>query len=648
MRTLIIRIAIFFVFFSVNSQVYKFGKVSKEELEESYCKIDSSIGAEVIYKRQKVYVDRAKTYGFRQINEIHERIKIYNKNGFNWATKKLRLYYVTGSNRELVQGLKGYTYNLDNGKIIKEKLSKNGIFNNTESDRYKTKTFTMPNVKEGSVIEYTYKIGSPYREIDDVHFQYTIPIKRFDLEVVTSDRYVYSRMFNPRSDIIPRISNTTRNKAGFDFNENVLTSTVINVPPLIEEPYVNNIYNYRSKLIFELISIKSSGHTLKNYATSWEDVVKDINESSYFGHQINKIDAFKEEVNILKSSVSDKSLLMKLVYDYVRDRMVWNGLYGKYARNIKKAHKEKKGSVPEINLMLVAMLKAVGLKANPVLISTKNKGIPLIPTIDGFNYVIACVELNGKNILLDASEKYGIPGLLPLRAINWEGILVLKDGGFRKINLYPETFSQANVMLSLVLNDDGSIKGKQRTHYTKTDALRYRREYKNYSKEEYEEVLMNRFSFDEILDFDVKNIVDLEKPIIETVSFEIDEGFDVIGDNIYISPLFFLQKEANPFKLNKRKYPIDFGYPFSRKKMINIKIPEGYQVSSMPESLKIALPDNMGSFLFNVSKTPEGFNVMSTFKINTAIIPAHKYFEIKEFYNQRVAKEAEKVVLSRK
>jgi len=52
----------------------------------------------------------------------------------------------------------------------------------------------------------------------------------------------------------------------------------------------------------------------------------------------------------------------------------------------------------------------------------------------------------------------------------------------------------------------------------------------------------------------------------------------------------------------------------------------------------------MGSFLFNISEVKGGVNVLSTFKINSAIIPAYKYLELKEFYNQRVLKEAEKIV----
>lgn len=648
-KKLLSLLLVFMVSVSVfHAQDYKFGKVSMAELQETYYAPDSTIGAVVLYKKQYVYVDIAGSNGFTQINEMFERIKIYNKQGFDWATKRIRLYHKTISDSEIVQGLKGYTYNLVDGEIVKDKLKRDGIFQETESDRVKIKTFTLPNVKEGSVIEYSYKIGSPYIGIDDIHFQYTIPINKFDLEVVTSERYVYSKMLNPRSNFMPNIEYGIRNKHGSGYKENIITSNVVNIPLLKDEPMIDNIYNYRAKLMFELISIKSSGHTLKNFATSWEDVVRDINESDYFGGQIKRSKFLKDEIKEIKSQGTDKLVIMRNVFDFIKKEMKWNGRYGKYARNISKSYKEKLGSVAEINLMLVSMLRASGIIAHPVLLSTKKSGIPLIPTVDGLNYVIACAEIGGREILLDATEKYCVPGILPERTLNWEGTLVLEDGKSKKVRLLPTSASQMNIMMNLIIHDDGSVEGKERSIHSDLDALKFRKKYKDLTEEKYIESLINRYNLDDITNFNIQNIDNLDKPIMETYSFEIDEGVDVIGNEMYVSPLFFLKLESNPFKSETRSYPIDFVYPFSRKKMINIKIPEGYEVTSLPKAIKVVLPGGLGSFVFNISETNGGLNVMSTFRVNTPVIPSFNYLELKEFYNQRVMKEAEKVVLSRK
>lgn len=74
------------------AQDYKYGKVSKEELEEKYCPLDSSANAAVLYKKRKTFFDYKQEEGFEVVTEIYERIKIYNKEGFDWATKKIDYY----------------------------------------------------------------------------------------------------------------------------------------------------------------------------------------------------------------------------------------------------------------------------------------------------------------------------------------------------------------------------------------------------------------------------------------------------------------------------------------------------------------------------------------------------------------------------
>ena len=68
--------------------------------------------------------------------------------------------------------------------------------------------------------------------------------------------------------------------------------------------------------------------------------------------------------------------------------MHWNGMYGYTSdEGVKKAYDLKTGNIADINLILVGMLRAANLKANPVLISTRSNGVPLFPTMEGFNYV---------------------------------------------------------------------------------------------------------------------------------------------------------------------------------------------------------------------------------------------------------------------
>ena len=73
------------------------------------------------------------------------------------------------------------------------------------------------------------------------------------------------------------------------------------------------------------------------------------------------------------------------------------------------------------------MLKEAGLEANPVILSTRNNGYVgsiTFPNISKFDYVIGHVKIGEKEYLLDATEPYGMPNILPVRCLNGEGLLV--------------------------------------------------------------------------------------------------------------------------------------------------------------------------------------------------------------------------------
>ncbi len=101
--------------------------MSKEELQETINPTDSSAVAAYLYKYRRTFFEYQQGEGFRQVTEVHERIKIYNQEGFDYATKSI-LLYKSGSTIEKMIGLKAYTYNLNNGKVDDTKLQKDGIF----------------------------------------------------------------------------------------------------------------------------------------------------------------------------------------------------------------------------------------------------------------------------------------------------------------------------------------------------------------------------------------------------------------------------------------------------------------------------------------------------------------------------------------
>ncbi|MGB5691851.1 MAG: transglutaminase, partial [Flavobacteriaceae bacterium] len=105
----------------------RIGKISQEELEEMMYAKDTSASAAVLYREVSVNYRYVENSGFQVITNVSERIKIYNKDGFKYATVNKRLYRDDKDN-EAMTGVKAFTYNLENGAIKKAKMKGSEVF----------------------------------------------------------------------------------------------------------------------------------------------------------------------------------------------------------------------------------------------------------------------------------------------------------------------------------------------------------------------------------------------------------------------------------------------------------------------------------------------------------------------------------------
>ena len=114
-----------------------------------------------------------------------------------------------------------------------------------------------------------------------------------------------------------------------------------------------------------------------------------------------------------------------------------------------------------------------------------------------------------------------------------------------------------------------------------------------------------------------------------------------------MEPISFLKEVENPFKLEERQFPIDFGYPLAYKYIIQIKVPEGYILESKPKPIILKIPDGLGEFKYIPNFLGENISLSVSFEIKKALVSADKYLFLKEFFNQMIAKENEQIVLTK-
>ena len=670
---------LFFVFLlsilNAQSQNYKFGKVSKEELKETAHPQNSEADAAVLYRSVRIYFEFVHDEGFIHKTEVQERIKIYNKQGFAYATKQIPLYDESNSKQEGISRIKAYTYNLEGDKIVEDKLRDDGIFEEKNNKYWKVKKFTMPNVKEGSVIEYTYTVESPFLFIDEIDFQQSIPINKLDFKFSAPEYFNYKTVSNLKASYYPNIKNSTDNKNytisytkeaavgltsdpetrsrrvsnQMTIKENVISVNEQNIPALVKEPMVDNLDNYRAKIRFELNYIKYPNSPIEGYATTWESVSKKIYDSDDFGGELNKTSYFEDDLDNVLAGESDSYKKIPLILEFVKSKVKWNNLNGIYADvGVKRAYKDGSGNIADINLMLVAMLRHAGFDANPVLVSTKSHGVPIFPTRDGFNYIIGVVQLDGNQVLLDASSKFSSPNILPPKVLNWQGRLIRKDGTSSWVLLSPLEPSKDISMFNFKLDpNDLSASGQFKEQLSDYQAFNYRNEYDNFSNENILEDLQRDYHGLEVSNLNVSNLNNVYEPISQSYDFHINNAMESIGDKLYFSPFLFLADEENPFKSEIRNYPIDFIFLISDKVMINITLPEGYAVESLPESAKVVFNDGDGEFSYLIKQNGAMLQLIMVFNLNKTLIMPEEYKEFKQFFQMFASKQAEQIVLTK-
>lgn len=661
---------ILLIFNFLNAQDIKLGKVTIEELQEKEHPIEKEASACKIFSIRKTYMTFSQNKGFELITEVENKIKIYNSEGLSYADFSVPVFR-NDSEKETVSFSDAYTYNIGhNNKIEKTKLKNEGEFEEKINKYYTLKKITMPNVKVGSIIEYKYTIRSPFlSNVDEWVFQEEIPVNYTEYTFRYPDYFQYNPFvkgtinLNPKNTIEAKsIKITSKEKDSYGFivpnsfsesemsyNEIINNYSALNVSSLIDEKFVKNINNFRSSITFELASIKYPNQPFKLLSTTWEDVAKTVNSSDGFGGELNKKGYFEDEIKPVFINYTSQEQRLLALFQYVKENFKWNGYYSIYAEEgLKSTFKNKTGNVADINLLLTVFLREAGLNAHPVLISSVSNGIPLFPSRTAFNYLVVGVDYEGDTILLDATDQYSEPNILPSRALNWKGRMIYQNGGSKEVNLEPKILSLDNILLDYSIDSEAIIKGTLKRQLTNYNAHNYRQKYASVKQEVILENKEKDYGNILIDDYKAENVEKLYSPIVESISFTDDKNAEVIGDKIYFSPMLFLKMETNPFKKENRNYPIEFPFPYVDKLLISIKIPEGYELESLPTTENLVFADKVLSHKYIVNTQDNTIKVMIQENINITILSSENYDGLKDYFQKKLNKQNEKIVLKRK
>ena len=604
---------------------------------------DTTANAVVLYEYGEALIGKNREDDVELTFEYTVRIKIFNSNAFDKATVEIPLSKSTTSKRkeELIEAT---AISMSPDRIAKT-LSPAHIFTENVNENYDLVKFTIPNVKEGTIIDYKYKISSPfYFNFIDWEFQSDIPKVFSQFHTSIPGNYFYNIKLVGEQKLSNRESKIKKDCLYFTTTARaecaVETYTMENIPAFIEEDYMTSKKNFLSAIRYELQTFRDFQGNVDKYSKTWKDVDRDFKSDDGTGKEARRTNYFKDFVSENDLSTPNTVEKAKKIYYRLQKELFWNNNHSIFRdANVKEAYERKSGSVAELNLILLNFLNANGFDANFMVLSTRENGIPtkLYPIISEFNYLVVKLDIDGTSYLLDITDKNTPFGVLPYKTLNGYGrVMDFKEGSYW-FDYSASVTSLRNTVIQFDVQADGNVLVKVRESNSGYLGLFKRDKIVGRNIDNYLEELESEFDENENLiieNYEVTNKDDLEKPITETFDLKFEDKFS--EDNLYINPFITDRFTKNPFTLEERTYPVDFGYPFTHRFQIIINLGENHTIEDLPESKTFKLINDAGILAYQTEKNGHKVMINLRFIMNRSSFYAEEYDGLKKFFSELV------------
>ena len=624
-----------------NSKV-KFGKVDPADIKMLVYEPDTSAKAVVLYDSGQTYFDLGSgSLAFR--HERIQRIKILTKEGLEYGNFEIPIY---GNGTESIAGIKGYTYNVENGDIVKIKLDSDSKHLERTSDYMNTYKITFPNVQPGSVVELKYSITSnQFWRLRGWDFQRSIPVRFSEYDVRIPEFFTYQvqmkgyESFNVADKDVLSYNGMNTNKYYWKAK---------NMPAFKGEPFMLNEDGFILGVNFELSLINIPGSIYEDFSQSWQSVITELIEDEDLGRLLNTGAFLNDIVDQINAECADDESKIIAAFKFIKDKIKWDDRYAIYANtSLRKVFNDGVGSVAEINLILINLLRKLDVECDPVILSTRSRGMTnfFFPKISVFNYLIVAAKTNGKEVLLDATDKMCSVNDIPFRCLNDKG-LKLKKGAVEWVDLSNKNGTKK---ISIVMDfaDLDDITGTVSYSYKDYPAYLYQKRVEDKTEDEIIEEFEEDNDRISVNEYQTKVVEGIEKSIAVSYDVEFSDILENNGDQLFLNPIVLERQMSNPFTLEDRKYPVDFGFSQTEEIIVTIQNLDGYAVETLPQPLRVALPDGAGNFTYMSQSMNGSIQIVCKVEINKPMFVYSEYQYLKEFFNRIVTKQSEMIVLKK-
>lgn len=632
----------------IHAQTYNYGELPDTHFELDIYPKDSSASAVVLFDHGDTRIIYTTTYklSFKR----HKRFKIFTDEGLSEADISIR--FRKGSREQEIRKLKAHSYyKEENGEIITTELDKDEMYEKEISEYWSEITFSLPGVRKGSIIEFSYELSSEsLPDFPTWYFQTDIPTMWSEYVTTIPEWFKYltvTRGFHEYS--VQESKDIQVNRPGLPRNMKEYRYVMEDVPAIKNEPFMNAKNDYLAHVIYQLSSIEFPDRIPEQILESWPEVITDLLKNRKFGKRLGSSKRINTELLWALDGIGEKSPLdkMRAIYNYVANAVEWNGEYGVYLDySLDEYIEQGSGSGSAINMMLIQLLREAGFESHPVLVSTRSNGeiVGMFPFANQFNHTIAYVAVGDTYYLLDAKNKHRPYNLLPSNLVGTNGLLIYEpDLIWLPVNLAESSSNYRNIVLNITENGyEGILKGNDKGFYAMTT-----REFIDEDAELSTAMKKSLFGESSFVQIDSSVIVKDEFSGVLNYEVYFSEERKDAAEVIYFNPMVVDKMDSNPFNVSDRSYPIDYPYPFDEFMVMTIMIPDGYTVDELPKPVLYRLPEGAGEFRRIIQTSGNSIQMQYRYKINKSRFMPQEYDILKAMYDEMVTRLGENIVLKK-
>ena len=646
----------------------KYGKPSKEELSLTSYAPDTT--ATAIYLFHQGQSDFVYHDGFQLTTEHWVRIKILKPQGVSYADVSVPYYSPTDRDegQERASDIEGCSYNMENGKCIKTSMKRESISFERINNLYKMLKFSLPAVKEGTVIEYHYKLYSDYfSHIDNWMMQEELPMLYNQYKITIPHVFIYNIELRGKDYIQVKQRDSsihaTEREGGsvggvskdFTVSAQETTFTSRNLPAIRQdEPYCWCPEDYKVQVSFDLQGTQFTPNEYKPYSQKWEDVDNQLlkPENTQFGKYLSFTNPFRPETK--QAYNSEMSFEEKIIcaFQILKKKMAWNGRYQLYSKELEKVIPKRNGSNADLNFILISILKDFGLEAYPVVLSRRSSGmLPYnFPSLQKLNtFIVAVYDINKqKYVFLDGSMDVPALNILPLElSVNKARILSPKVKEEKKwVNVMALADNKSFMKIEARM-EGNQVKGHRSTILYGQEAVEYQ------ANEKHKQ--------DSIVSAPESNASQKNKLTVTNLKVKkqendwalIEEEFDFVlqtdqtDSDLYINPMLFPQLKSNPFIQTERVLPIEFPYPYKFTMLTTLTLPEGYEVEETPQPQVIRTQGDGLQCKYMIQRQGNTISLNYIFYLKEPIFLTEQYKQLQELWAKVIEKNNALIVLKK-